>query len=96
MMIKQKTYTSGGNNQTIIGANMGNHHKVDKSQGFIDEGMTLITETDSDRYLEMASKRNRNKRKEELYDIPEDRMSRPCGGAGGFDDFVERWTEGTK
>ena len=25
------------------------------------------------------------------YDIPEDRMSRPCGGAGGFDDFVERW-----
>ena len=25
------------------------------------------------------------------YEIPEDRMSRPCGGAGGFDDFVERW-----
>jgi len=24
---------------------------------------------------------------------PEDRMSRPCGGVGGFDDFVERWSE---
>ena len=35
---------------------MGNHHKVDKSQGFIDEGMTLITETDSDKYLNMAAK----------------------------------------
>tara|TARA_Y100000356_G_C11054446_1_gene180476 strand:- start:213 stop:494 length:282 start_codon:yes stop_codon:yes gene_type:complete len=93
MMTTRKTYTSGGNNQTITGANMGNHHKVDKSQGFIDEGMTLITETDSDKYLNMAAKRNRNKKKEELYPIPEDRMDRPCGGAGGFDDFVERWTE---
>lgn len=27
------------------------------------------------------------------YEIPENRMSRPCGGAGGFDDFVERWHE---
>jgi len=51
---------------------MGNHHKVDKSQGFIDEGMTLITETDSDKYLNMAAKRNRNKKKEELYPIPEE------------------------
>lgn len=25
------------------------------------------------------------------YKVPKDRMSRPCGGAGGFDDFVERW-----
>lgn len=25
--------------------------------------------------------------------IPEDRYSRPCGGKGGFDDFVERWHE---
>ena len=93
MMTTRKTYTSGGNNQTITGANMGNHHKVDKSQGFIDEGMTLITETDSDKYLNMAAKRNRNKKKEELYPMPEDRMDRPCGGSGGFDDFVERWTE---
>ena len=27
------------------------------------------------------------------YDVPKDRMSRPCGGAGGFDDFVERWVD---
>jgi len=70
---------------------MGNHFEVDKSTDFIEEGMTLITETDSDRLLNMASERNRNKRKEELYPVPEDRMARPCGGAGGFDDFVERW-----
>lgn len=70
---------------------MGNHFEVDKSTDFIEEGMTLITETDSDRLLNIASKRNRNKRKEELYPVPEDRMERPCGGAGGFDDFVERW-----
>ena len=24
-------------------------------------------------------------------DPPGDRMSRPCGGKGGFDDYVERW-----
>lgn len=70
---------------------MGNHFQVDKSNEFTDEGMTLITETDSDRYLNAAAKRNRNKRKEELYPIPENRLDRPCGGAGGFDDFVERW-----
>ena len=23
------------------------------------------------------------------YEVPKDRMSRPCGGANGFDDFVE-------
>ena len=27
------------------------------------------------------------------YKIPEDRLSRPCGGSNGFDDFVERWHE---
>ena len=27
------------------------------------------------------------------YQIPNDRYSRPCGGANGFDDFVERWEE---
>lgn len=69
---------------------------VDKGQDFIDEGMTLITETDADRYLDLAAKRRRNKKKEELYPIPENRLERQCGGAGGFDDFVERWTEGTK
>lgn len=24
-------------------------------------------------------------------DPPQDRYSRPCGGKGGFDDYVERW-----
>ena len=24
---------------------------------------------------------------------PQDRYSRPCGGKGGFDDYVERWHE---
>lgn len=74
---------------------MGNS-PVDKGQDFIEEGMTLITETDADRYLDLAAKRRRNKKKEELYPIPENRLERQCGGAGGFDDFVERWTEDTK
>lgn len=72
---------------------MGNYHKVDKSHEFIEEGMTLITETDSDRYLDAAARQRRAKKKEELYPLPEDRLSRPCGGANGFDDFVEYWTE---
>ena len=33
------------------------------------------------------------KENEELYPIPDDRLERPCGGANGFDDFVERWHE---
>ena len=55
---------------------------VDKSQDFIKSGMTLITDRASDVYLKKAK-----------YHIPEDPYSRPCGGAGGFDDFVERWHE---
>lgn len=55
---------------------------VDKGQDFINSGMTLITDPASDRLLKKAK-----------YQIPTDRMSRPCGGAGGFDDFVERWHE---
>lgn len=55
---------------------------VDKSQDFIKSGMTLITDRASDVHLKKAK-----------YSIPEDRYSRPCGGAGGFDDFVERWHE---
>jgi hypothetical protein len=65
-------------------------YPVDKSKEFIDEGMTLITETDSEKYLKAHKKM---KKKEELYSIPEDRYERPCGGSGGFDDFVERWHE---
>lgn len=63
---------------------------VDKSEDFIKEGMTLITEVDSDKYLKPTRK---IEQKEELYPIPEDRLSRPCGGKNGFDDFVERWHE---
>jgi len=60
---------------------MGNS-PTDKSKDFIKSGMTLITEVASDKYL-----------KKSKYDIPKDRYSRPCGGAGGFDDYVERWHE---
>lgn len=63
---------------------------VDKGNEFIEEGMTLITETDSEKHLKAY---NKMKRKEELYPLPDDRYQRPCGGAGGFDDFVERWHE---
>ena len=66
---------------------------VDKSEEFIQEGMTLITETDSDRLLDAAARKRRAQKKEELYPMPEDRLERSCGGAGGFDDFVERWHE---
>ncbi|MFZ9728527.1 MAG: hypothetical protein ACO3CD_05895 [Candidatus Nanopelagicaceae bacterium] len=55
---------------------------VDKGQDFIKSGMTLITDPASDKYLKCTK-----------YHIPADRLSRPCGGAGGFDDFVERWHE---
>jgi hypothetical protein len=58
---------------------------VDLGKDFIKEGMRLITHRSSDALL----KRAHNKK----YQVPEDRYSRPCGGAGGFDDFVERWHE---
>lgn len=45
----------------------------------------LITNIQSDKYLKDSEKKK--------YDIPSDRYSRPCGGANGFDDFVERWHE---
>lgn len=43
----------------------------------------LITDPASDRYFARIRKN----------DPPKDRYSRPCGGKGGFDDFVERWHE---
>jgi hypothetical protein len=65
-----------------------------KVNDFIEEGMTLITETDSERYLKASRKLSSQKKKDEIYSIPEDRYSRHCGGqSGGFDDFVERWHE---
>jgi len=72
---------------------MGNHHQVDKGELFIEHGMTLITEVESEKYLRKASKQRKIAQNEELYPIPDDRLERPCGGAHGFDDFVERWHE---
>lgn len=43
----------------------------------------LITDPKADFYLK--------KLKKGLNEPPEDRYSRPCGGKGGFDDYVERW-----
>jgi hypothetical protein len=43
----------------------------------------LITDIQADRYLKMARKK--------VSEPPTDRYSRPCGGKGGFDDYVERW-----
>ena len=43
----------------------------------------LITDLEADYYLKMARKK--------LSEPPKDRYSRPCGGKGGFDDYVERW-----
>jgi len=53
---------------------------VDKGEDFINEGMTLITETDSDKYLNMASKRNRNKAKnEDIFDNTQEWADGFCG-----------------
>jgi len=47
--------------------------------------VVLATSPISDKYLQKA--------KLKQYFIPQDRYSRPCGGRGGFDDYVERWHE---
>ena len=52
---------------------------VDKSKSFTESGMTLITEYSSEKYLKRPNQ------------PPINRLSRPCGGKGGFDDYVERW-----
>ena len=44
----------------------------------------LITSPLADEYLRKA-------RIKKYKQVPEDRYSRPCGGKGGFDDYVERW-----
>jgi hypothetical protein len=58
---------------------------VDKGEAFMKSGMTLISDSASDKYLKKARKIK--------YQVPEDRLSKPCGGAGGFDDYVERFEE---
>jgi hypothetical protein len=61
------------------------HYPVDRSEEFIESGMTLISDLSSEKYLKKIHKRK--------YAVPQDRLSRQCGGAGGFDDFVERFEE---
>ena len=53
---------------------------VDKGEDFVKEGMTLITETDSDKYLNIAAKRNRNKAKnEDIFDNSQEWADGFCG-----------------
>ena len=58
---------------------------VDQGKEFIESGMTLITDLRSEKYLNQAKKSKNTP--------PKDRLSRQCGGKGGFDDYVERWHE---
>ena len=62
---------------------MANSPIPDQGQEFIKSGMVLITDPRSDKYL------NRSKKKPN--DPPTDRLSKECGGEGGFDDYVERF-----
>ena len=65
---------------------------VDKNSSLMQEEfgtVVLITDPAADRYLAKAAKQKQ-------CTIPEDRYSRPCGGRGGFDDFVERWHQAGK
>ena len=67
---------------------MANHPNPDTNPSMMQEDFgtrVLITSPQADVYLR-KSRANRHK-------PPEDRLSRPCGGKGGFDDFVERWHE---
>lgn len=59
---------------------------TDLGKTFMESGMTLISQPASDRWLKKA-------RIDKYKTPPEDRLSRPCGGPNGFDDFVERWHE---
>lgn len=62
--------------------------KIDISDEFKKSGMTLISDPASDVLLK--------KSRLQKYKIPpNDRLSKPCGGVNGFDDYVERFDEGT-
>ena len=56
---------------------MGNS-RVDKSQEFIKEGMTLITEVESDKYLRKAGKR-KDVQEGEIFDNQEEWTDGFCG-----------------
>ena len=60
---------------------MANHPIPDQGEDFIKSGKVLITDPRSDYYLQKAQK--------PANDPPKDRLSRPCGGKGGFDDYAE-------
>jgi len=62
--------------------------KIDIGEEFKKSGMTLISDPASDLLLKKASIMKHTT-------PPKDRLSRPCGGIDGFDDFVERFEEGT-
>lgn len=65
------------------------HPNPDRNEALMakDHGtMCLITDPKAERYLRKA-------RMTKITTPPIDRYSRPCGGKGGFDDFVERWHE---
>ncbi|CAF34142.1 hypothetical protein S-PM2d078 [Synechococcus phage S-PM2] len=59
---------------------------TDLGNEFVRSGMTLISQPASDRWIKKA-------KVDEYKKPPQDRLSRPCGGSGGFDDYVERWHE---
>ena len=67
---------------------MATHPNPDRSEKMMeaDHGtVCLITDLRADKYLRSVKvKRNQP---------PANRLSRPCGGAGGFDDFCERISE---
>ena len=56
---------------------MGNS-RVDKSKSFVDDGMTLITEVDSDKYLRKAGKRKKVQ-EGEIFDNQEEWADGFCG-----------------
>ena len=68
---------------------------VDRNKKYMREmwGTTkLVTDYDSLSPKQVLQEVMHDDLKKE-YQIPENRLSRPCGGANGFDDFVERWHE---